>query len=318
MPIDYNIVKEFRMGIARSFAELLFEEAKRKPFKGSVLQLGRQDTYFNYEDLKKYAKQKDFNLSPNIKPTYIKNPWINLDCIDDQTFFLSIGFSQVESCDASAYEMPTFVFDLNKDIPNDLEARYDVIIDSGTIEHVFHIPNVLRNIHQMLKPGGRIIHSSPTSNFVDHGFYMFSPTFFFDYYGANRYLVENATVFELETSHNTPWKLHKYPPGEGGNLSICGLGSSMLGTFFVATKEIDSTSGIIPTQGFYKDLWCKSSVKSIDSQNASISKQSAERSALKNKYKQLVGSRFYDVSRKLLKPTYPVIKWVISFFGARS
>ena len=63
-----------------------------------------------------------------------------------------------------------------------------MIIDGGTMEHIFHIPNVLNNIYRMLRVGGRIIHISPSSNYVDHGFYSFSPTLFYDFYQTNKFV----------------------------------------------------------------------------------------------------------------------------------
>ena len=53
------------------------------------------------------------------------------ECLDDQTFFSAIGFTNVDSCDASEYEKPTYVFDLNNDTPHELLSKYDVIIDGG-------------------------------------------------------------------------------------------------------------------------------------------------------------------------------------------
>ena len=47
------------------------------------------------------------------------------------------------------------------------------------MEHVFHSPHAMRHLTRMVKPGGRIIHTSHASNFIDQGFYSFSPTFFF-------------------------------------------------------------------------------------------------------------------------------------------
>ena len=65
------------MGIAKSFVELLLDEAKRIPFKGSVLQLGCQDMYFGEEDLKECADKIEFKLSLLKKPVYVLNRWIN-------------------------------------------------------------------------------------------------------------------------------------------------------------------------------------------------------------------------------------------------
>ena len=128
-------------------------------------------------------------------------------CINDVSFFKSIGFQSVESCDVSDYEGTKHVLDLNLPVPMDFYDSYDVIVDGGTLEHIFNIPQVLENIFNMLKTGGRIIHLTPTSNFVDHGFYMFSPTLFFDYYTVNRWnIVTNYLINNTITREADVWK----------------------------------------------------------------------------------------------------------------
>src|SRR5207249_3920994 len=98
------------------------------------------------------------------------------------TFFKALGFSEVAAMDYSDFESARYIHDLNSsEPPEHLLENFDVIIDGGTIEHVFHIPNVLNSIHKMLRPHGRTIHMSPSSNHIDHGFYMFSPTLFWDF-----------------------------------------------------------------------------------------------------------------------------------------
>jgi hypothetical protein len=50
-----------------------------------------------------------------------------------------------------------------------LVGQFDVVLDSGTIEHVFHIPDALKNVLSLAQ-GGRVICMSPSSNHVDNGF----------------------------------------------------------------------------------------------------------------------------------------------------
>jgi SAM-dependent methyltransferase len=243
------------MGITRGGARLLLEESKKRQFSGSVLQLGRQDIYFSMDDLRGWAQTHDVKLSPVPEVRIVKNPWIGRDCIDDNTFFTALGFNEVHSCDHSEYEGATHVFDLNLDVPEKYHGSYDVIFDGGTLEHVFHVPNVLKNIYKLLKPGGRIIHAAPTSNFADHGFYMFSPTFFFDYYGTNGYQIDTAQLFEFTIKANSPWRIYDCSPGLLAPLSVGGLNQNLWGTYFVASKTSSSTYDKIPQQGFYTKLW---------------------------------------------------------------
>ena len=81
-------------------------------------------------------------------------------------------------------------------MPPELKEAFHVVLDPGSIDHVFYLPNSLKNIFQMLKIGGRCIHISPSSNHIDHGFYMFSPTLFWDYYTENKFSLNSINVIQ--------------------------------------------------------------------------------------------------------------------------
>lgn len=254
------------MGIARGGSKLLLMESLKGGFRGSIMQLGRQDMYFSYESLQEQASQEGIALRPLQRITKRANPYYrDIDAIDDVSYFHSLGFDTVHSIDASGFEESTYVHDMNRPVPASLHNRYEVIFDGGTIEHIFHVPNVLENIHSMLKEGGKIIHYTPVHNFVDHGFYGFSPCFFHDYYAANRY--ELGTCYlegnRSPLDHFSEPVLFEYTPGSMDQYSVGGLnretmnGCDMLGVFFSAIKTGNSVSGIIPQQGFYLKAWSK-------------------------------------------------------------
>jgi hypothetical protein len=75
--------------------------------------------------------------------------------------------------------------DLNE--PSALERQYDVIINTGTAEHIFNIGQVFKTMHGCTKPGGPMFHESPFTGWIDHGFYSLQPTLFFDLAAVNRY-----------------------------------------------------------------------------------------------------------------------------------
>jgi hypothetical protein len=92
------------------------------------------------------------------------------------------GATLVDSYDYSVYEGATHVVDLGRPIV--AEQQYDTIIDCGTAEHIFDIPQVLRNLSCLCASGGRIIHVLPANNFCGHGFWQFSPELFFSLYSS--------------------------------------------------------------------------------------------------------------------------------------
>lgn len=95
------------------------------------------------------------------------------------TFARALGAEKVLSMDASAYEGADFVHDLNQPVPPEWEERFDVVIDGGTLEHVFNFPVAIANCMKLVKTGGYLILFTPANNYFGHGFYQFSPELFY-------------------------------------------------------------------------------------------------------------------------------------------
>ncbi len=244
------------MGIGSCTTRMILEEHKRSPFAGKVLQLGRQDIRLSIEEFKAHAQEHQVPLRTTSFQQVEKADIRDTPTIDDRSFFTALGFESVESLDASAFEKAEIIWDLNQPIPEKYHSSYDLIYDGGTLEHVFHTPIALENIFHLLKPGGRIIHHSPANNYVDHGFYSFSPTLFYDYYTANGFDIEKSYITENEIDHFKPVEVYEYRPGSLDHLSFGGfVGGKMLAIFFVARKKATSTGDRYPTQGHYQKTW---------------------------------------------------------------
>jgi len=242
------------MGIAKGAVSLLFELRKTEKFSGTVCQLGRQTTFVTSIDVVKIALAFGIDISDYIfDETSFK---LNQLMISDIDLFKCLGFETVESMDYSNFENSTHVLDLNNPIPREFYEKYDAIYDGGTLEHIFNFPQCLKNIHLMLKPGGIIIHASPSHNHVDHGFYMFSPTVFYDYYKTNQYDIIRSFIFEYEAEHDKkPWIIYDYTPGSIDFLAYGGWGDKLLGIWSVSKKVLNSSCDKIPQQSFYLRAW---------------------------------------------------------------
>ena len=233
------------MGIDRSGAHLLVAMGRRQPLGGRVLQLGRQDIELKPRHVAEIVRRYKLTDTPPIE-----------NGIDDQFLFRLVGFDRVESLDVSPYEGADFIFDMNEPVPPHLHGLFDMIFDGGTLEHVFNFPQALKNIHDMLKVGGLIVHAAPTSNLVDHGFYMFSPGVFWDYYTANGYDMVDCLLFKFNRKPNRDWTCYRYFPGAIDHKEFGGWGvKAMLGTWSVARKTESSTSGVTPQQSRYVRVW---------------------------------------------------------------
>jgi hypothetical protein len=254
------------MGIAK-IAYCLLAELKRDypDLGGTVLQMGRQTVTVNSSQV----------LSV-LESFHLKSP-IDLDlgdksCINDISVFKSLGFDSVESIDFSDYEQPTYTHDFNQPVPEFLHGKFDAIYDGGTTEHIFDFPESLRNIYRLLKVGGIVMHASPSNDYVDHGFYSFSPTVFYDYYRANGFEIIKSCIFEVKPLTNE-CHVYEYDP-ENSSFYIPRNGFEELLVWFVARKIDSSTCDIVPQQHYYaNNAWEKTkdevSVKSDSQVSAS-------------------------------------------------
>lgn len=250
------------MGIPRGTARLLLDEARERPFSGSVLELGRMSVYVTDDELRSWAREQGVGLAEVEAPALSHQPELaRHGCLDDRTFFRRLGFERVESTDVSDWEGADHVLDLNLPVPAELRGRFDVVFEAGTIQHVFHLPRLFENVHALLREGGRVIHGmAPSSNHVDHGFHMFSPTLFHDFYTANGWRIEAFYFFEFfpywyrGRFFSTPWKIRRYEPGCLDELAYGGFGprcGNQLALFVVATKLPGATAGRIPRQSLF-------------------------------------------------------------------
>jgi hypothetical protein len=247
------------MGLAIGAAKMLMKEGLRRPLGGRVLTLGRQFVTFPHEDLVSAAREFGVALRPVSEVTLHCLPArAAKGCLSDDSLFQLLGFEGFESLDYSDYEQAHIVFDLNeKTVPDSLKEKYDFIIDSGTLEHVFHVPNMLANVHAMLRTGGRVMHLSPANNYIEHGFYCFSPSFFTDYYSANKYQINQMQIVKHVPAPDVPWEISDYTPGCLEPVSFGGLDDGMYMTLCIVTKTAQSTSGTVPQQGRYRIEWMK-------------------------------------------------------------
>lgn len=69
------------------------------------------------------------------------------------------------------------------------EAKFGLVIDPGTLEHIANIGNCWRTICAVTALNGRVIHANPIT-MANHGFYSIHPTAYVDIYEANGFEVD--------------------------------------------------------------------------------------------------------------------------------
>jgi SAM-dependent methyltransferase len=234
------------LGLARGAVALLIEESARRKYFGNIATLGVQRVYLSAADLARQFQR--FEVKPALMLDGGRKP------IDDRLLFKALGFEKLERFDYSDFEGAEHVVDLNRDgLPQQVREKFDVVLDSGTLEHVFHVPNALKNIISLVKVGGRVIFLSPSSNHLDHGFYMFSPTIFVDYFLVNKFEIDTCYVVRYSPLLDDLWDVYEYDAKRWREFHIGGLDDRPYAIFFVATRTAESTSGVVPQQNYYAD-----------------------------------------------------------------
>jgi hypothetical protein len=107
----------------------------------------------------------------------------NLDhVIESGSLFAALDCT-LDVIDVARLRGNEMIADLNYPLPADFPTGYDIVLDSGTCEHVFNAGQAIINLASMVAVGGYIIQAAPFNSY-NHGFYNFSPTLYYDFYSA--------------------------------------------------------------------------------------------------------------------------------------
>ena len=222
---------------------LLAEEDAR-----SVVCLGNPTIFWSWMQLNRTLQDADLPCPPAIAAFRDSS-----EKPSGATLFETLGFDDVRVMDISDYEGADIVHDLNSGaLPERLHGSTDLIYDGGTLEHVFHVPNALNAIHDLLRLNGIVIHHSPSNGYLDHGFWQICPTLYHDFYSENGYQIVSASVVsQLNGDIVFPYSRDIYRSlGWGETMQRFPRATS----FFAARKKAESTRGAIPMQSFYRRM----------------------------------------------------------------
>lgn len=258
------------MGLAKAAVHLLVTEAAERPFFGSVVTLGRQHVYVTALEAIEIANKHNVRLRSIPVELHRESTLAKRGFVSDDWLFKSLGFDEVVRMDVSDYESSDLIFDLNESqTPPSLLNRFDLVLDSGTLEHVFDFAAGLRHCVRMVRPKGRVIHLTPSSNCVEHGFYSVSPTLYSDFYSASGFTIDRVWLCEipLDLPRGT-WNVFDYANSPERFISLGQLSDKIWFTYSVATAS-QSVSPQIPQQWIYTKTW--SEAESAQTDNPDLS-----------------------------------------------
>jgi len=174
------------MGINALSASLAGVAADILDRDASVVELGSQELDLTADWLEGFATTRKQNRHLNA----LRALSSEADSIAERTreFYAALGMDQYSSIDING-QLNSLPFDLNSSI----EERYaftehfDLVTNNGTTEHLFNQQAVFDNIHRLTAIGGLMLHAVPFLNYINHCFFNYSPTFFYNLATANRY-----------------------------------------------------------------------------------------------------------------------------------
>lgn len=179
--------------------------------------------------------------------------------------FQLFGAESVESFDASDFEDAMHIHDLNYPIADEFKNAYSVVLDGGTLEHVFNYPAALKNGMEMVNEGGHLLGITPVNNFSGHGFYQFSPELFFRTFCAENGYEMKDLIF-MEDLPDAPWYRVADPARLGRRVTFENARPAYL--LLIAKRvEIKPIFERFPQQSDYSAAW-KSENGERDDDNA--------------------------------------------------
>ena len=122
--------------------------------------------------------------------------------------YTHFGAKSIRVMDGSDYEGADLVHNLNQPLPPALAGQFDCLIDGGTLEHVFNVPEAIASYMKLVKVGGHVmLLDMPATNACGHGFYQFSPAFFWQVF-AQVYGFEVVEMLAVEAVEFAPfWRV---------------------------------------------------------------------------------------------------------------
>lgn len=92
------------------------------------------------------------------------------------------------------------VVDLNKDVTPKVNARFDVVTNFGTLEHIDNLYIGFANVHKLCNTGGKIFHVFPSmGHWLGHGNWRLDFTFFTKLASLQNYRI--LDLYEEKTSY---------------------------------------------------------------------------------------------------------------------
>lgn len=204
-------------------ASILFLNKNRDLFAGkTILTLG---TLYPFLHEKDYTRLRHYDARLGRLQLHPRESF-------SQALFVDVfNAASLVTLDISNYQGATIIQNLNSDLSVANRSICDVVIDLGTLEHCSRVDKALSNIFALLRDSGIYIFALPANNWLDHGFFQFSPTFFKDL------CRENSSLKLIDIRYSIQGRLHDLPSGPFTSICLRCPGGHRVGLVGIVQKR---------------------------------------------------------------------------------
>lgn len=150
---------------------------------------------------------------------------------------ISHGLNKVYSVDLFDANAD-YRWDLNLQIPKKFYSNFKVLVDIGTLEHIFDTRQCLENYFRLIAHGGLFVLVTPVNGFFGHGFHVFNP----------------ETVLSALDKNGFKVMYKKFITSTGIEITDPALQGNIL--LWIAAKKVKKIDKfIIPQQGYWKKTY---------------------------------------------------------------
>lgn len=214
----------------------------------NMVMLGRQSIFAEEDELEKVLST--CGIKVDVEAFLKENKY-------GEELFSLFGAEKIQSLDYSSYEGATIIHDMNVAVPESFHQRYSLVYDGGTLEHVFNVPQALKNCMEMIQVGGHFLQVTGANNFMGHGFWQFSPELIFRVFSEqNGFKTKIVLLHEIEAEGK--WYIVSDPDSAKQRVELC----NRTPTYILTIAQRTRVTGIFsepPLQSDYSEVWKRDS-----------------------------------------------------------
>jgi len=242
--VTYRLIKEMK-------------DAHVFPARAHIVEFGESNWYGDVpyqlleQDIERYVTTQDLKeeLKHKVKRCIeqLEAPDPEYAALWDLSHIFYKTFLDYESYTAVDLGGSPSALKLDLNMPIKLGRQYDIAINFGTAEHVFNVYQVFKTIHEVTRPGGIMINSMPFQGWIDHGFFNFQPTFYYDLVAANGYQFPILIYSKAKSSRIVQINSREHVSDLDSQKVFQGNGT----LFAVFRKPSQDVPFRVPKQGYY-------------------------------------------------------------------